>query len=80
MQGFPRDPLCCAGREELAFPIPGCCEFHCIGLQGIANASCKVWSLLTVEDSYSQLSKLHLYQVWSAFVAFLKSCFNLRFR
>lgn len=79
MQGFARDPLCCAGREELAF-FPGHCEFYCSALQGIANSCCRVWSLLTVEDTYSQLSKLHLYQLWGAFAAFLKPCFNLRFR
>lgn len=72
--------LCVVQDAGVCFSFPGCCEFHCIDLQGTANSSCRVWSLLTVEDSYSQLSKLHLYQLWAALVAFLKPCFHLRFR
>lgn len=72
--------LCVVQDGGACFSFPGCCEFHCIDLQGTANSSCRVWSLLTVEDSYSQLSNLHLYQLCGAFVALLKPSFNLRFR
>lgn len=66
--------------QGVCFSFPGHCEFYFICLSGIANPSCRVWSLLIVEDSCSQLSfELHLYQLWDAFSIISETMFQSAF-